>query len=73
MAQRVANAKDFGMDAGAHLDTTTNEGRAELPLCPNLTASERSDAGEITRQNIASLVLVAVWAAQQRRPTLMVV
>jgi hypothetical protein len=30
---------------GAQLDTTTNEGRANLPVCPNLTASKRSNAG----------------------------
>jgi hypothetical protein len=53
----------------AHLDTTINEGGAELPLCPNLTAGERSDAAVITCQNIASLVLVDYWAAQQHRPT----
>jgi hypothetical protein len=28
-----------------HLDTATNDGRANLPVCPNLTASKRSDAG----------------------------
>ena len=30
---------------GAHLDTSTNDGRANLPVCPNLTAGKRSDAG----------------------------
>ena len=48
-----------------------------LPVCPNLTASQRSDAGGTilgyARQNIAPLVLVKVWAARQRRPTLVVV
>src|ERR1035437_6566977 len=29
----------------AQLDTPTNDGRAKLPVCPNLTASQRSDAG----------------------------
>jgi hypothetical protein len=59
-----------------HLDTSTNDGRANLPVCPNLTASKRSNAAEpwgYARQNIAPLVLVEVWAARQRRPTLVVV
>jgi hypothetical protein len=30
---------------GAHLDTPTNDGRANLPVCPYLTAGKRSDAG----------------------------
>jgi hypothetical protein len=29
----------------AQPDTPTKEGRATLPVCPNLTASKRSDAG----------------------------
>jgi hypothetical protein len=29
----------------AQLDTTTTDGRANLPVCPNLTASQRSNAG----------------------------
>jgi hypothetical protein len=29
----------------ALLDTTTTDGRANLPVCPNLTASQRSNAG----------------------------
>jgi len=29
----------------ARLDTRTNDGRANLPVCPNLTASKRSKAG----------------------------
>jgi hypothetical protein len=29
----------------AQLDTTPNDGRANLPVCPNLTASQRSNAG----------------------------
>jgi hypothetical protein len=58
------------------LDTTTNDGRANLPVCPNLTASKRSNAGGtvgIRHENIAPLVLVEVWAARQRRPTLVAV
>jgi len=38
----------FAPDAalnGVHLDTTTTDGRANLPVCPNLTASQRSNAG----------------------------
>ena len=30
---------------GAQLDTTTNDGRANLPVCLNLTASQHSNAG----------------------------
>ena len=55
---------------GAQLDTRTNEGRDDLPVVPNLSASERSDAGGNAGQNIAPLVLADIWAAQQRRPTL---
>jgi hypothetical protein len=29
----------------AQLDTPTNDARANLPVCPNLTASQRSNAG----------------------------
>ena len=54
--------------------TTNCDGSANLPVCPNLTASKRSDAdGTIlgyVHKNIAPLVLVEVWAAQQHRPTL---
>jgi hypothetical protein len=54
--------------------TAPNDGRANLPVCFNLTASKRSDAGGTvgiyTRKNIALLFLVEVWAARQRRPTL---
>ena len=41
---RVADPRSvpFGQHA---LDTTTNDGRANLPVCPNLTASKRSHAG----------------------------
>src|ERR1035437_7013831 len=28
-----------------HFGTNTNNGRANLPVCPNLTASQRGDAG----------------------------
>ena len=35
----------FGISSRAQLDTTTTDGRANLPVCPNLTASERSNAG----------------------------
>jgi len=54
------------------LDTTCRQqrrGRAELLLCPNLTASQRSEAGSKTRQNLAAVVLMEFWAARQRRPT----
>jgi hypothetical protein len=34
-----------GWHRWTHLDTTTNDGRANLPVCPNLTASQRSNAG----------------------------
>jgi len=50
--------------------TAPNDGRANLPVCLNLTASKRSDAGGTmgiyTRKNITLLVLVEVWAARQR-------
>jgi hypothetical protein len=53
--------------------TPTKDGGANLPVCPNLSASKRSDAGGTmgirTRKNIAPLVLVEIWAAWQRRPT----
>jgi hypothetical protein len=42
---------------------TTNDGGANLPVCPNLTASQRSNAGGTmgyARKNIAPLVLVKV-------------
>jgi len=39
---------------GPHLDTTTNEGGAELS--PDFTTSERSNAGGITGPKIASLI-----------------
>ncbi|MGB8367861.1 MAG: hypothetical protein ACLPYZ_04030 [Limisphaerales bacterium] len=45
------------------------KGRAELPLCPNLTGSKRNDAGSRTGKNITSLVLAEIWAARQHRPT----
>jgi hypothetical protein len=45
---------------GAHLGA--NPGRAELLLCPDLTASERGDAGGNAGKNIAPLVLAEVWA-----------
>jgi hypothetical protein len=44
-------------------------GGVELLLCPNLTANQRSGAGGKTRQNIAAIVLMEIWAARQRRPT----
>ena len=44
------------------------KGRAELPLCPNLTGSKRNDAGSRTGKNITSLVLAEIWAARQHRP-----
>ena len=50
----------------AHLDTTPTQGGAELPLCPDLTGREPSDAGGHTVQNSAALVLVEVWAERQR-------
>jgi len=53
-------------------DTIANDGRANLPVCPNLTARQRSNAGETmgirTRQNIAPLVLVEVWAGSAALP-----
>jgi hypothetical protein len=55
------------------LNTTCRQqrrGRAELLLCPNLTtASQRSEAGGKTRQNLATVVFMEIWAARQRRPT----
>jgi len=69
MAHRVCPAKSLW----AHLDTPTNDGGANLPVCPNLIASKRSDAGGTmgiyAHKNIAPLVLVEVWTARQRRPT----
>jgi hypothetical protein len=52
---------------GAHLGANT--GRVELLLGPDLTASERSDAGGNAGKNIAPLVLAEVLAARQRSPT----
>lgn len=54
----------------AQLDTPTHSGRADLPVCPDLPASECSDAGGNPSQNFAWLVLAEVWAPRQRRPTL---
>ena len=56
-----------------HLDTATIEGRADLPVGPNLSASERSDVGGNAGKNIAPLVLSNIWAVRQHRPTLVVV
>ena len=56
----------------SQLDTTTNDGRANLPVCPNLTASKRSNAGGTmgnAHENIAPLVLAEVWAERHLRPT----
>jgi hypothetical protein len=73
---RNRQARKPALQFGQHaLDTPTNDGRANLPVCPNLTASKRSDAGGTMGyacQNIAPLVLLEVWAARQRRPTLVV-
>jgi hypothetical protein len=33
------------IDKGVQLDISPNDGRANLPVCPNLTASQRSNAG----------------------------
>jgi hypothetical protein len=33
------------LGAGRNFDILTNDGRANLPVCPNLTASQRSNAG----------------------------
>jgi hypothetical protein len=68
----VASAKAEKADS-RHLYTTPNDVRANLPVCPNLTASKRAmlaEPWEYARENIAPLVLVEVWAARQRRPTL---
>jgi hypothetical protein len=35
----------FPLQTRAHFGTNTNNGRANLPVCPNLTASQRGDAG----------------------------
>jgi len=54
------------------LDTTSRQqrrGRAELLLCPNLTASQYGEEGGKTWQNPAAVVLMEIWAARQRRPT----
>ena len=54
------------------LDTTTFQGGAELPLCPDFTAREQSPAGGNANRNIAELVLAEVWA-ERLRPTLGIV
>jgi hypothetical protein len=33
------------IDNGVQLDIPTNDGRANLPVCPNFTVSQRSNAG----------------------------
>ena len=76
--RRAAAVQDAARDTMileimAHFDTNTNDGRANLPVCQNLTASQRSDADgtmRIRRKNIAPLVLGEVWAARQRPPYL---
>src|SRR5262249_26326928 len=47
--------------------TRPHPGRAKLLLCPDLTASERSDAGRVSTK---SFVQHEIWAARQRRPTM---
>jgi hypothetical protein len=61
---------------GVHSTQSINDGRANLPVCPNLTASKRSNAGEtmwIRTQEHHSARSGGIWAARQRRPTLVVV
>jgi len=53
-----------------HGGANTINGGAKLPLCPDFTGSERSDAGGNTRENIAALVLVEIWANRQVCPTI---
>jgi hypothetical protein len=55
------------IETRAHFGTNTNDGRANLPVCSNLTASQRAMLAEpwgYARKNIAPLVLVEVWAAR---------
>ena len=43
---RNRQARKPALQFGQHaLDTPTNDGRANLPVCPNLPASQRSNAG----------------------------
>jgi len=51
----------------AHFATAPNDGRANLPVCPILTARKRSDAGGtmgIRTQEHRSARPVEVWAAR---------
>jgi len=43
------------------------------PISPPASAAMLAEPWGYARQNIAPLVLVEVWAARQRRPTLVVV
>ncbi len=43
------------------------------PISPPASAAMPAEPWECARKNIAPLVLVEVWAARQRRPTLVVV
>ena len=52
-----------------HHDTNPDSGRAKLLLCLGRGVGERNDVSDRTGKNIASLVFAAVWASQQRRPT----
>ena len=45
----------FGISSRAQLDTTTTDGRANLPVCPNLTASQRSQVGTMGLHRSARL------------------
>ena len=56
------------------LDTTTNDGRANLPVCPNLTASQRSNAGGTMgmRAREHRFARSGGSLGGQRRPTLVV-
>jgi hypothetical protein len=57
----------------AHFATAPNDGRANLPVCPILTARKRSDAGGtmgIRTQEHRSARSVEVWAARQHQPYL---
>ena len=44
-------------------------GRADLPVCPDFTARERSEAGGRVDENIMAFVFPTIQAVQQRRPT----
>jgi hypothetical protein len=72
---RNRQARKAALQFGQHaLDTTTNDGWANLPVCPNLTASQRSNAGGTMgmRAREHRFARSGGSLGGQRRPTLVV-